>query len=189
MARFNVIRKNSDMRKLIDGASQELVNLSSVAEVINVKVLEDIFRNVEGNTKQLVDAGAVQERSSISLSIIQVHPSYPISWFTQNLLFSLSFFSIIYHIDTRDCYSDGAYRISCFRHHRPHRWWYARHRPSRVGQNTNCRSVGRSTGRVVCFQHDMHADALRCCCGRGSVCAQGHRRIAALAVRAGRCRQ
>ena len=89
------------MRKLVDGASQELVNLSrcvgvtlccstclrgqlqsfcnvvtvnacSVAEVINVKILEDIFRNVEGNTKQLVDAGAVGQRSAISLSIIQV---------------------------------------------------------------------------------------------------------------------
>jgi hypothetical protein len=44
-----------------------------VAEVINVKILEDIFRNVEGNTKQLVDAGAVGERSAVSLSIIQVH--------------------------------------------------------------------------------------------------------------------
>ncbi len=44
-----------------------------MAEVINVKILEDIFRNVEGNTKQLVDAGAVGERSAVSLSIIQVH--------------------------------------------------------------------------------------------------------------------
>ena len=43
-----------------------------MAEVINVKILEDIFRNVEGNTKQLVDAGAVGERSAVSLSIIQV---------------------------------------------------------------------------------------------------------------------
>jgi hypothetical protein len=48
------------------------VNACSVAEVINVKILEDIFRNVEGNTKQLVDAGAVGQRSAISLSIIQV---------------------------------------------------------------------------------------------------------------------
>jgi len=69
--RDNITLRISDMRKLIDGASQELVNLSSVAEVINVKILEDIFRNVEGNTKQLVDAGAVNERSAISLSIIQ----------------------------------------------------------------------------------------------------------------------
>ena len=37
-----------------------------------MKILEDIFRNVEGNTKQLVDAGAVGERSAVSLSIIQV---------------------------------------------------------------------------------------------------------------------
>ncbi len=48
------------------------MNACSVAEVINVKILEDIFRNVEGNTKQLVDAGAVGQRSAISLSIIQV---------------------------------------------------------------------------------------------------------------------
>ncbi len=95
----------SDMRKLVDGASQELVNLSrcafaaaavavsssssmyscidavcfvcSLAEVINVKILEDIFRNVEGNTKQLVDAGAVGERSAISLGIIQVRFASP----------------------------------------------------------------------------------------------------------------
>ena len=49
----------------------------SLAEVINVKILEDIFRNVEGNTKQLVDAGAVGERSAISLGIIQVRLASP----------------------------------------------------------------------------------------------------------------
>mmetsp|Transcript_29198 Transcript_29198/g.75160 ORF Transcript_29198/g.75160 Transcript_29198/m.75160 type:complete len:696 (-) Transcript_29198:28-2115(-) len=50
-----------DLTKLIDGAQHEMMNLSQVTEVINTKQLEDVFKNVEANTKYLVDASAANE--------------------------------------------------------------------------------------------------------------------------------
>lgn len=71
-----------DLTKLIDGAQHEMMNLSQVSskwsrrltlsrvllmlalqvtEVINTKQLEDVFKNVEANTKYLVDASAANE--------------------------------------------------------------------------------------------------------------------------------
>ncbi len=43
-----------------------------MSNVINTKLLEDVFKNVESNTKYLVDASAANERSSAALSVMQV---------------------------------------------------------------------------------------------------------------------
>jgi hypothetical protein len=43
-----------------------------MTDVINTKQLEDVFRNVEANTKYLVDASAANERASASLELMQV---------------------------------------------------------------------------------------------------------------------
>ena len=43
-----------------------------MTDVINTKQLEDVFKNVESNTKFLVDASAANERASASLEIMQV---------------------------------------------------------------------------------------------------------------------
>ena len=58
--------------KLVEGAHHELVNLQQMTDVINTKQLEDVFRNVDSNTKYLVDASAASERSSASLEVMQV---------------------------------------------------------------------------------------------------------------------
>lgn len=41
-------------------------------QAINTKQLEDVFKNVETNTKFLVDASAASERSSASLEVMQI---------------------------------------------------------------------------------------------------------------------
>lgn len=43
-----------------------------MSDVINTKQLEDVFKNVESNTKYLVDASAANERSSAALDVMQV---------------------------------------------------------------------------------------------------------------------
>jgi hypothetical protein len=43
-----------------------------MSDVINTKLLEDVFKNVESNTKFLVDASAANERSSAALEVMQV---------------------------------------------------------------------------------------------------------------------
>ena len=43
-----------------------------MSDVINTKQLEDVFKNVESNTKYLVDASAANERSSASLEVMQI---------------------------------------------------------------------------------------------------------------------
>ena len=43
-----------------------------MSDVINTKQLEDVFKNVQSNTKYLVDASAANERSSASLEVMQV---------------------------------------------------------------------------------------------------------------------
>ena len=50
----------------------QLSNLQQMTDVINTKQLEDVFRNVEANTKYLVDASAANERASASLELMQV---------------------------------------------------------------------------------------------------------------------
>merc|ERR1712188_43516 len=68
----DVTARVNDMMKLVEGASHELSNLSQMTDVINTKQLEDVFRNVESNTKYLVDASAANERASASLEVMQV---------------------------------------------------------------------------------------------------------------------
>ena len=62
----------TDLEKLIHGASAELSNLQQMTDVINTKLLEDVFKNVEANTKYLVDASAANERASASLEVMQI---------------------------------------------------------------------------------------------------------------------
>ena len=62
----------TDLEKLVHGASHELSNLQQMTDVINTKQLEDVFKNVESNTKFLVDASAANERASASLEVMQV---------------------------------------------------------------------------------------------------------------------
>merc|ERR1719261_994385 len=62
----------NDLQKLVEGASHELGNLTQMTDVINTKQLEDVFKNVESNTKYLVDASAATERASASLEVMQI---------------------------------------------------------------------------------------------------------------------
>eukprot|EP00949_MAST-11_sp_MAST-11-sp1_P000116 g116.t1 len=61
-----------DLVKLIHGAKNTLSTLQRMTDVINTKQLEDVFKNVESNTKFLVDASAANERSSASLEVMQI---------------------------------------------------------------------------------------------------------------------
>jgi len=61
-----------DLKKNVDGSLHELENLSVMAEVINVKCLQEVFQQVEVNTKFLVEASAADERASASLEVMQV---------------------------------------------------------------------------------------------------------------------
>lgn len=67
-----VVLRSTDLNKLVHGAEHELNNLQQMTDVINTKQLEDVFKNVESNTKFLVDASAANERASASLEIMQV---------------------------------------------------------------------------------------------------------------------
>ena len=68
----DVTLRATDLIKLVHGSAQELGNLQQMTDVINTKQLEDVFKNVEGNTKFLVDASAANERASASLEVMQV---------------------------------------------------------------------------------------------------------------------
>jgi WD repeat-containing protein 35 len=68
----DVTLRATDLEKLVHGASHELNNLQQMTDVINTKQLEDVFKNVEANTKYLVDASAANERASASLEVMQV---------------------------------------------------------------------------------------------------------------------
>ena len=68
----DVVLRATDLHKLVHGAEHELNNLQQMTDVINTKQLEDVFKNVESNTKFLVDASAANERASASLEIMQV---------------------------------------------------------------------------------------------------------------------
>lgn len=57
---------------MIEGAKNQLRTLQQMTDVINTKQLEDVFKNVEANTKALVDASEANERSSASLELMQV---------------------------------------------------------------------------------------------------------------------
>jgi len=68
----DVLIRVEDLTKLVHGAQHELQNLSAMTDVINTKQLEDVFKNVEANTKYLVDASATNERASASLEVMQM---------------------------------------------------------------------------------------------------------------------
>lgn len=68
----DVVLRTKDLQKLVHGATHELKNLQQMTEVINTKQLEDVFKNVEANTKYLVDASAANQRASASLEVMQV---------------------------------------------------------------------------------------------------------------------
>jgi len=72
MSRSNQGLRTKDLMKLVEGAHHELANLQQMTDVINTKQLETVFRNVDSNTKYLVDASAASERSSASLEVMQV---------------------------------------------------------------------------------------------------------------------
>ena len=57
---------------LFSPTTQQLTTLQRMSDVINTKQLEDVFKNVESNTKYLVDASAANERSSAALDVMQV---------------------------------------------------------------------------------------------------------------------
>ena len=50
----------------------QLKTLQQMTDAINTKQLEEVFENVNDNTKFLVDASAANERSSASLEVMQV---------------------------------------------------------------------------------------------------------------------
>eukprot|EP00511_Aplanochytrium_stocchinoi_P013647 CAMPEP_0204881512 /NCGR_PEP_ID=MMETSP1349-20130617/2759_1 /ASSEMBLY_ACC=CAM_ASM_000710 /TAXON_ID=215587 /ORGANISM="Aplanochytrium stocchinoi, Strain GSBS06" /LENGTH=235 /DNA_ID=CAMNT_0052040499 /DNA_START=18 /DNA_END=725 /DNA_ORIENTATION=- len=57
---------------LIQGMKNELNTLQMMKERINKNLLENVFKNIESNTKYLVDASGAAERSSASLEVMQV---------------------------------------------------------------------------------------------------------------------
>ena len=67
----DVILRCKDLMKLVHGARHELLNLQQMTDVINTKQLEDVFKNVEANTKFLVDASAAGQRSAVSLQSVR----------------------------------------------------------------------------------------------------------------------
>ena len=68
----NTMIRCRDLDKLMEGSAHQLKTLQLMTEVINTKQLEDVFKNVESNTKYLVDASAASERASASLEVMQV---------------------------------------------------------------------------------------------------------------------
>eukprot|EP00948_MAST-09A_sp_MAST-9A-sp1_P000242 g242.t1 len=68
----DVTLRCQDLMKLVHGAQHELSNLQQMTDVINTRQLEDVFKNVEANTKYLVDASVANERASASLEIMQI---------------------------------------------------------------------------------------------------------------------
>jgi len=61
-----------DMAKLVAGAGHQLQSLQQNAAIITTTQLENVFRNIDSNTKYLVDSSAASERSSASLAVMQV---------------------------------------------------------------------------------------------------------------------
>lgn len=70
--RSDIMLRCADLVKLIEGAHHQLLTLQQMTEVINTRQLEGVFKNVETNTKFLVDASAASERASASLEVMQI---------------------------------------------------------------------------------------------------------------------
>ena len=70
--RDDLIMRVSDLSKTVTGSLNELNNLAVMTDVINKKQLEEVFRDVQVNTKVLVDASKAAERASKSLEVMQV---------------------------------------------------------------------------------------------------------------------
>ncbi len=64
--------RSRDLSKLVSGCKNELLNLEQMIDMINTSHLELVFKNIEFNTKYLVDASEVTERSNSSLKLMQV---------------------------------------------------------------------------------------------------------------------
>ena len=74
--RRDILMRCVDLNKLCEGTASQLTTLQQMTDVINTKQLEEVFDNVNANTKYLVDASAANERSSL-LTFIVVIPSWP----------------------------------------------------------------------------------------------------------------
>lgn len=72
LMRTDIMMRCTDLVKLLHGAHHQLFTLQQMTESINSKQLEDVFKNVETNTKFLVDASAAAERASASLEVMQI---------------------------------------------------------------------------------------------------------------------
>lgn len=70
--RRDILLRCVDLNKLCEGTRAQLKTLQQMTDVINTKQLEEVFDNVNDNTKFLVDASAANERSSASLEVMQV---------------------------------------------------------------------------------------------------------------------
>jgi hypothetical protein len=70
--RRDILMRCVDLNKLCEGTASQLTTLQQMTDVINTKQLEEVFDNVNANTKYLVDASAANERSSASLEVMQV---------------------------------------------------------------------------------------------------------------------
>ncbi|KAL7683674.1 putative GroES-like superfamily, polyketide synthase, enoylreductase domain-containing protein [Plasmopara halstedii] len=68
----DILLRARDLEKLVHGARYEIVNLRQMAEVLNTSELEDIFKLVEGNTKELADSSLTVEQCGSSLELVQV---------------------------------------------------------------------------------------------------------------------
>eukprot|EP01050_Picozoa_sp_SAG11_P025072 SAG11_NODE_5542_length_1531_cov_1.185754_2_plen_117_part_00 len=68
----NLKKRVRDLQKNIEGAANELGSLTRMTDAINTKQLENVYKQVEKNTKQLVDACDAKERASASLEVMQV---------------------------------------------------------------------------------------------------------------------
>ena len=70
--RRDILMRCVDLNKLCEGTHAQLKTLQQMTDVINTNQLEEVFENVNDNTKFLVDASAANERSSASLEVMQV---------------------------------------------------------------------------------------------------------------------
>ena len=61
-----------DLVASVDGAQQELDNLTEMTSVINTKQQETVFKKIQKNCSLLVDASAAEERAGASLEVMEI---------------------------------------------------------------------------------------------------------------------
>ena len=61
-----------DMRKLVKGASNKLLILQMQTRAITTSLLEGVVKKMDGNTRKLVDASKAEEKSNVSVQVMEI---------------------------------------------------------------------------------------------------------------------